>query len=120
MAPLKAAADLRHRHQRAVAARSAPPARRALRRGRGPGLSIAVVSFAYRHGLPREADLVFDVRFLHNPHYVDALRPDTGRDPAVQEHIRADPGFAAVRRPGSQALLLPLLPRYQTRRARAT
>ena len=47
------------------------------------GLVIAVLSFAYRWGLPREADLVFDVRFLANPHYVPALQPLTGRDPEV-------------------------------------
>jgi len=76
-------------------------------------LSIAVVSFAYRHGLPREADLVFDVRFLHNPHYVDTLRPDTGQHPAVQEHIRSDPAFGPFVA-GLEGLLLPLLPRFQT------
>ena len=42
---------------------------------RRPGLAIAVMSFSYRHGLPREADLVFDVRFLANPHYREELRP---------------------------------------------
>jgi RNase adapter protein RapZ len=74
-------------------------------------LSITLISFAFRNGLPREADLVFDVRFLSNPHYVDALRPKTGLDADVQEHIRRDPDFAP-----SLArvidLLLPLLPRY--------
>ena len=42
---------------------------------RRPGLAIAVMSFSYRHGLPREADLVFDVRFLANPHYRDGAAP---------------------------------------------
>jgi RNase adapter protein RapZ len=77
------------------------------------GLAVSVVSFAYRHGLPREADLVFDVRFLHNPHYVETLRPETGRHPAVQEHIRADPAFGPFVA-GLEGLLLPLLPRFQT------
>ena len=76
-------------------------------------MSIAVVSFAYRHGLPREADLVFDVRFLRNPHYVDALRPQTGCHPAVQDYVRADPDFPGFDE-GLKAFLLPLLPRYQS------
>jgi UPF0042 nucleotide-binding protein len=58
-----------------------------------PGIAIFVTSFAYRHGLPRDADLVFDVRFLRNPHYVDALRPKTGRDADVGAYIEADPDF---------------------------
>jgi len=76
------------------------------------GLIVSCVSFAYRRGLPREADLVFDVRFLLNPHYVPALEPLTGLDPAVQAHIESDPGFAAFAA-NLEALLLPLLPRYQ-------
>jgi UPF0042 nucleotide-binding protein len=61
-----------------------------------PGITIFVTSFAYRHGLPRDADLVFDVRFLRNPHYVPALRPLTGRDRAVGDFIMADPDFPAL------------------------
>ena len=77
----------------------------------GRQLVVGLVSFAYRRGLPREADLVFDVRFLQNPHYIDGLRPLTGLDPDVQRHIAADPGFAPfVER--LDALLQPLLPRY--------
>ncbi|MDE0940970.1 MAG: RNase adapter RapZ [Alphaproteobacteria bacterium] len=56
-----------------------------------PGLAVSVQSFSYRQGLPREADLVFDVRFLANPHYVDDLRPLTGRDPGVGTYIANDP-----------------------------
>jgi UPF0042 nucleotide-binding protein len=74
----------------------------------GGQMAIAVLSFAYRNGLPREADLVFDVRFLHNPYYIDELRPKTGRDPAVQAHIRSDPALAPFV-VDLQALLLPLL-----------
>lgn len=59
-----------------------------------PGLSIMVLSFSYKLGLPREADLVFDVRFLRNPHYDDALRPQTGDHPAVAAYVGADPGYA--------------------------
>jgi len=57
------------------------------------GTLIAVVSFGFRYGLPREADLVFDVRFLRNPHYVPDLRPRTGRDPTVAAHVESDPDF---------------------------
>jgi UPF0042 nucleotide-binding protein len=76
------------------------------------GLAVSIVSFAYRHGLPREADLVFDVRFLANPHYVAALEPLTGRDKAVGEYIRDDPGFAPFIE-NLTAMLRTLLPRYQ-------
>ena len=54
-------------------------------------LAVSVVSFSYKLGLPREADLVFDVRFLANPHYVDELRFLTGCDPAVGAYIADDP-----------------------------
>lgn len=76
-----------------------------------PGLSIMVISFSYKHGLPREADLVFDVRFLRNPHYDDALRPQTGTEPAVAAYVQADPGYADFfnRLTG---MLAALLPRY--------
>ncbi|MBX6369985.1 MAG: RNase adapter RapZ [Rhodospirillales bacterium] len=75
------------------------------------GIAVFVRSFAYRRGLPPDADLVFDVRFLENPHYDPALRPLTGLDPAVGARIAADPGFEDFfeRLTG---LLRPLLPRY--------
>lgn len=77
----------------------------------GPGLSIFVTSFAYRHGVPREADLVFDVRFLDNPHWDDDLRPQTGLDRAVADYITRDPDYAEFF--GNLTRLLePLLPRY--------
>jgi RNase adapter protein RapZ len=75
-------------------------------------LTISVMSFAFRNGLPREADIVFDVRFLNNPHYIDELRPLTGLDEAVQRYILDDPDFKpAIER--LEALLVPLLPRYR-------
>ena len=55
------------------------------------GMTVCVTSFAFRNGLPREADLVFDMRFLRNPHYEPNLRPLTGRDEAVDRYIAADP-----------------------------
>jgi len=78
-----------------------------------PGIAIFVTSFAYRHGLPREADLVLDVRFLRNPHYVAALEPLGGRDPAVAAFIEADPYFSDFVA-GLGTWLEPLLPRYET------
>jgi RNase adapter protein RapZ len=79
----------------------------------GSGLRVFVTSFAYRHGVPRDADLVLDVRFLENPHYIDELRGLTGRDPAVASHIEKDADFARFF--GSLwRLLRPLLPRYHT------
>jgi UPF0042 nucleotide-binding protein len=77
----------------------------------GLGLSVAIISFAYPKGLPREADLVFDMRFLRNPHYDPALRPLTGRDGAIARFVEGDPDFLPFwgRMTG---LLDPLLPRY--------
>jgi UPF0042 nucleotide-binding protein len=76
------------------------------------GMTISIVSFAYRSGVPREADLVFDVRFLRNPHYDPVLGPRTGNDPQVAAFVAADPGYAAFCT-ALDALLLPLLPRYR-------
>ena len=59
------------------------------------GLAVSVLSFAYPKGLPREADLVFDVRFLRNPHYDPVLRPMTGQAAPVAAFIEADPDFSA-------------------------
>ncbi len=63
--------------------------------GSEQGLAISLVSFAYPGGLPREADLVFDARFLRNPHYDDLLRPLCGKDPAIGKYVEEDPDFAA-------------------------
>jgi RNase adapter protein RapZ len=76
------------------------------------GLAVSVISFAYRHGLPREADLVFDVRFLANPHYEAALESLTGRDKAVGDYIRRDPAFAPFLE-SLAAMLRALLPRFE-------
>ncbi len=112
MAPLKAAADLVVDTSRL----SVAGLRRILEGHFGAlgrrELQITVVSFAFRHGLPREADLVFDVRFLANPHYVDELRPLSGRDPRVAAHVRGDPAYAEFER-RLFALVDFLLPRYR-------
>ncbi len=75
------------------------------------GLTVSVVSFSFRNGLPRDADMVLDVRFLANPHYVAELRAMTGCDDPVGAFISADPAypefFSTLTR-----LLAPLLPRY--------
>jgi UPF0042 nucleotide-binding protein len=76
-----------------------------------PGVAVFVTSFSYRYGLPQDADLVFDVRFLDNPHYVPELRPLTGLDEQVGVRIAADPDFAPFLA-RLEALLEPLLPRY--------
>jgi RNase adapter protein RapZ len=79
---------------------------------RRPGLAVTVMSFSYRIGIPREADLVFDVRFLSNPHYIDALQPLDGEAPEVARFIERDPalsGFMAA----LDALIKPLLPSYE-------
>ena len=52
-----------------------------------PGLATALVSFGFKHGTPYDADLVFDVRFLPNPHFVEALRPLDGRDARVSGFV---------------------------------
>lgn len=78
---------------------------------RAPGLAVFVTSFAYRHGLPHEADLVFDVRFLQNPHYVDTLRAQSGLDKPVGDFIEQDPDLEGYFRHLTD-LLEPLLPRF--------
>lgn len=55
------------------------------------GLRTSVVSFGYQHGIPLDVDLVFDCRFLPNPHWVDELRPLTGLDPAVRDYVMDQP-----------------------------
>jgi RNase adapter protein RapZ len=52
-----------------------------------PGLAVSLVSFGFKHGVPIDADLVFDVRFLPNPHFVEGLRPLDGRDARVREFV---------------------------------
>ncbi len=54
-------------------------------------MNVNVTSFGFKHGLPRAADLVFDVRFLPNPHYVSHLRPQTGLDAPVRDYVYANP-----------------------------
>lgn len=74
-------------------------------------LVVFVTSFAYRNGLPREADLVFDARFLRNPHYDPVLRPYTGRDRQVADYVAGDADFGRFF-DHLTTLLAPLLPRF--------
>ena len=72
---------------------------------------VSCVSFGYRHGVPEDADLVFDVRFLPNPHFVPEFRPLTGRHPKVAKYIRSFPQTQEFIRRISE-LLVYLLPHY--------
>jgi UPF0042 nucleotide-binding protein len=72
---------------------------------------LTILSFGFSRGVPRNADLMFDMRFLRNPHWDADLRPKTGQDPAVAAYIREDPAYEeAVRK--IEDLLAILLPRY--------
>lgn len=74
-------------------------------------MTVTVTSFGFSRGMPPLADLVFDMRFLDNPHWDPVLRPLTGADQPVADHIRQDPAFAeAFAR--IRDLILLLLPRY--------
>ena len=67
-------------------------------------LVVTFLSFGFRRGVPTDADLVFDVRFLPNPHFVEALRPFTGRHPRVARLRAADEGSEALHRAHVKAL----------------
>jgi len=74
-------------------------------------LMVSVVSFGYRYGVPTDADLVFDVRFLPNPHFVPRLREFTGKDPKVRRYIRSFPQTGEFLR-RVEGLLSYLIPNY--------
>jgi UPF0042 nucleotide-binding protein len=76
------------------------------------GLATSLVSFGFKHGVPFDADLVFDVRFLPNPHFVQALRPLDGRDPRVREFVLRDAESQELLE-HLRAFLRFLLPRYE-------
>ena len=79
--------------------------------GAESAMTLTLSSFGFARGMPPLADLVFDMRFLDNPHWVPGLRELTGQDAPVGEHITRDPAFAdAFER--IRDLLLVLLPRY--------
>jgi UPF0042 nucleotide-binding protein len=79
--------------------------------GGGATPILSIMSFGFARGVPRHADNVFDLRFLRNPYWVDALRDLTGLDPAVGDYVAGDEAYGeAVAR--IEELLLVLLPRY--------
>ncbi len=69
--------------------------------GTGKSVTLTLMSFGYARGIPRDADLVFDVRFLKNPHWEPELRPKTGVDADVRAYVESDPAYA----PAFQAIL---------------
>ena len=80
--------------------------------GEEPTLAVSLVSFGFKHGIPSGADLLFDARFLDNPHFVPELRPLTGRDAPVREYLEAIPDYEEyVNR--LEDFLGYLLPRYK-------
>ncbi len=97
LGPLMSAADLRfdtsrthiHELRRLVQQRVAGRERQQM--------SLAIESFGFKHGMPRNADFVFDARCLPNPHWQPELRPLTGRDEPVAEFLAADPRVQALR-----------------------
>jgi len=74
-------------------------------------LLVSVLSFGYRYGVPSDADLVFDVRFLPNPHFVPRLRPFTGQHPKVRRYIRSFPQTGEFLR-RIESLVTYLIPHY--------
>ena len=77
------------------------------------GMNVSITSFGYARGVPHNADLIFDMRFLRNPHWDAELRPLTGKDKAVADHIRGDPAFdEAIGK--IRDLLVHLLPLYDS------
>lgn len=84
--------------------------RRFQTRGRRP-LIVSIVSFGYRYGIPADADLVFDVRFLPNPHFVPGLRKFSGKDAKVARYINSFPQTRQFLR-RIENLLLYLIPHY--------
>jgi UPF0042 nucleotide-binding protein len=77
-----------------------------------PSIWVSVMSFGFKHGLPPEADLAFDVRFLPNPYFVPELKQKTGQDPEVQEHVRSQPEYGPFM-DRLKSLLEFLLPQYR-------
>jgi UPF0042 nucleotide-binding protein len=75
-------------------------------------MSVRLVSFGYKHGLPLDVDLVMDCRFLPNPHWIDELRPLTGRDPEVAAYL-GDQTISAVFLDRLYALIDLLMPAYE-------
>jgi UPF0042 nucleotide-binding protein len=78
---------------------------------KGRNILVSCVSFGFKHGVPDDADLIFDVRFLPNPHFIPEFRPLTGRNPKVAKYIRSFPQTLEFIQRISE-LLIYLLPHY--------
>ncbi len=75
-------------------------------------MTISLLSFGFKHGAPRGADIIMDVRFLKNPHWDKVLKPKTGLDKEVGSYIAQDPSFEKFMK-NFKNLIKPLLPRYR-------
>jgi UPF0042 nucleotide-binding protein len=82
-----------------------------VRGAREETLSVGIVSFGYKYGIPMDADLMFDCRFLPNPHYVEALRPLPGDSPQVRKFVLGQPATQEFMRRLAEMLDY-LLPQY--------
>ena len=112
MESLRGDADLDHRHPRPHPARAARPDPRGVRRSPPePGLQVRIISFGFKYGSPRDADLVFDVRFLPNPHWVEELRPLPGTEQPVRDYVQGQPQYEAFME-RLEALLDVVVPGY--------
>jgi UPF0042 nucleotide-binding protein len=80
--------------------------------GHEPAMNVSLVSFGYKHGIPFGADLLFDVRFLPNPHFVPELRPLSGLDEPVRDFLRQRTDFQELLARLTDLMRF-LLPRYQ-------
>ena len=80
--------------------------------GEEPGMVVSLVSFGFKHGIPYGTDLLFDARFLPNPHFVPGLREQTGQDDDVRAYLDRQPDFAELVERLAD-LLSYLLPRYR-------
>jgi RNase adapter protein RapZ len=80
--------------------------------GEEPGMVVSLVSFGFKHGIPYGTDLLFDVRFLSNPHFVPGLREQTGQDRPVQEYLESQSEYGETLDRLADLLLF-LLPRYR-------
>ncbi|MES1211691.1 MAG: RNase adapter RapZ, partial [Acidobacteriota bacterium] len=80
--------------------------------GEEPGMVVSLVSFGFKYGIPYGTDLLFDARFLSNPHFVPGLRAQTGQDAGVQDYLEQQPDFLELLDRLTDLLLF-LLPRYR-------
>jgi UPF0042 nucleotide-binding protein len=82
------------------------------RPGEGPALVVSLVSFGFKHGIPHGTDLLFDLRFLPNPHFVPGLREQTGQDAPVRDYLEAQAEYGETLARLADLLEF-LLPRYR-------